>query len=217
MEITMRSATATAILAVLFCTPALAQMSGDGSPPPAIGATSTLGITPGSPVAPTGIPMGAMELSSPGISPLPTGALGAPGYGTISGYGTGCSTSAQPSSSSSTVYDGGGMQVGASLPASAATMESCGASSSSTAATSPTAPGGPSRTGIPLGSVQIGNAGVSPQAFVPTPSQTPLMASPPPSMTASPLPPTTMSPSPSTMASPSSFTPARPFSRVPAR
>jgi hypothetical protein len=40
-----------------------------------IGATSPLGTTTGT-VAPTGIPMGSTELSTPGVSPLDSGAFG---------------------------------------------------------------------------------------------------------------------------------------------
>jgi hypothetical protein len=190
----MRRATTAALLAVLCCTPVFAQMSGEGSPTPTIGATSPLGIPSGSPVPPTGIPLGATELSSPGVSPLSTGASGMPGYGTTCPGATSALSGMSSSvmSSSSTTYDGGGMQAGAALPGSTGTLEICGTNSSSTAATSPTTPGGAPRTGIPLGAVQIGNAGVSPEAMFPTPGQSPLMASP------------------------SSFTPARPFSRVPA-
>jgi hypothetical protein len=221
----MRRATTAALLAVLCCHPVFAQMSGVGSPTPTIGATSPLGIPSGSPVPPTGIPMGATELSSPGVSPLSMGASGIPGYGTT------CPAAASGlsgMSSSNMTYDGGGMQMGASMPGGAATVETCGTSSSSTAAMSPTAPGGAPRTGIPLGAVQIGNAGVSPEAIFPAPGQSPLMASPPPSMMASPLPPTTMTPSMTsapqsqTAASPSATvrpfsTMVRPFSRVPTR
>lgn len=46
---------------------AIAQVSGL---PPAVGMTSPLGIGPASPVSPTGIPLGAEELVSPGESPL---------------------------------------------------------------------------------------------------------------------------------------------------
>src|SRR5207237_3837969 len=78
-------------------------------------------------------------------------------------------------SGSSTNFDGGGLGVGTgTLPGGAATSGTCDTSSSSSAsssaATSPTSPGGGARTGIPLGSVEIGNAGVSPLLVVPAPS-----------------------------------------------
>src|SRR4051794_5833852 len=52
------------------CGSAFAQIS-PGSP---LGMTSPLGIGPGSAVAPTGIPLGATELASPGVSPTTSGA-----------------------------------------------------------------------------------------------------------------------------------------------
>src|SRR6266849_5120222 len=61
----------------------------------------------------------------------------------------------------------------------------CGSGSSSIAAsstpssTSPTTPGGAARTGLPLGSTEIGNLGVSSGAVVPTPSVLPTIGSAP--------------------------------------
>jgi hypothetical protein len=67
----MRHALIIAMLSALFAyNPAFAQVGGIGSPVPSIGATSPLGIGPGSLVAPTGIPLGATELSTPGVSPM---------------------------------------------------------------------------------------------------------------------------------------------------
>ncbi|MEA2875864.1 MAG: hypothetical protein QOF14_1060 [Hyphomicrobiales bacterium] len=137
-----------AIIALAIAPPALAQVS----PTPTIGATSPLGMTPGSSVAPTGIPMGATALASPGLSPLPCPA-------------TGSTSSAM--SGSTTTFDGGGIGMGAgmSMPGSLAASGPCGTTSSgasSMAATSPVTPGGATRTGIPLGSFEIGSAGVSP-------------------------------------------------------
>ena len=53
------------------CGPAAAQVGGIGASP--LGMTSPLGIGPASPVAPTGIPLGATELASPGVSPMTSG------------------------------------------------------------------------------------------------------------------------------------------------
>ncbi len=167
MEIMMRRVLIAAMRAALFgCIPAFAQVGGMGSPTPGIGATSPLGMAAGSPVPPTGIPMGATELA---------GTMG------MTGNGTTCLATGSPSlgmSGSSTNFDGGGLGVGTgTLPGGAATSGTCGTSSSSSAsssaATSPTSPGGAARTGIPLGSVEIGNAGVSPLLVVPTPSPNP--------------------------------------------
>jgi hypothetical protein len=176
MEIIMRRVLVAAMQAALFgCIPAFAQVGGMGNPTPGIGATSPLGMAPASPVSPAGIPMGATELASPGLSPAAAGTLG------MTGNGTTCLTTGSPSpgiSGSSTNFDGGGLGVGTgTLPGGAATSGTCGTSSSSSAsasaATSPKSPGGAARTGIPLGSVEIGNAGVSPLLVVPTPSPNP--------------------------------------------
>jgi hypothetical protein len=181
MEIIMRRVLVIAMQAALFgCIPAFAQVGGMGSPTPGIGATSPLGMAPGSPVPPAGIPMGATELTSPGLSGIPMGATGLGTMG-MTGNGTTCLDMGSPSlgmSGSSTNFDGGGLGAGTgTLPSGAATSGTCGTSSSSrassSAATSPTSPGGAARTGLPLGSVEIGNAGVSPLLVVPTPSPNP--------------------------------------------
>jgi hypothetical protein len=185
---------ATVVATLLSCgsafSPAFSQVGGMGSPTPGIAATSPLGMTPGASVQPTGIPLGATELASPGLSPITDGTAG------MTGYGTTCSAVGSSSSgtSSSSTYDGGGMGLGAgmgtSVPGSGVI---CGASSSSnvssTAAMSSTAPGNLARTGIPLGSVEIGSAGVSPLVVVPTPSASPSTFG-------------TLTPSPSTIGTP---------------
>jgi hypothetical protein len=67
----MRSTLIVSALAALFaCNPAFAQVGGTASPVPSLSPTSPLGLGPGSPVAPTGIPMGATELNTPGVSPM---------------------------------------------------------------------------------------------------------------------------------------------------
>jgi hypothetical protein len=114
---------------LLGCGAALSQV-GTGAPVPSpLGITSPLGMTPGSPVPPAGIPMGATELASPGLSPAPAATIG------MIGNSTTCPVIGSPSSGisgSSTIYDGGGMGLGTgtSLPGSAATSETCGTSSS---------------------------------------------------------------------------------------
>jgi hypothetical protein len=180
MEIMTRQVLISAMLATLFgCTPVFAQVGGVGIPTPGISATSPLGMTPGSPVPPTGIPLGATELASPGLSPAPTGPMVLPGYGNT------CSAIAREatgSSGTSSVFDGGGMGTmagtgtGMGMTASGSTGAAaiCGTSpggnaSSSSAMSSPS-PSGAVRTGIPLGAVEMGNAGISPLIVVPTPS-----------------------------------------------
>jgi hypothetical protein len=165
------TATVVATLLSYNCafSPAFSQVGGMADPTPGIAATSPLGVVPGASVPPTGIPLGATELASPGLSPVTDGTVG------MAGFGSTCLAVGNPSSGISGVstYDGGGMGLGmgASLPGSGVI---CGASSggspSSTAAMSSTASGNVARTGIPFGAVEIGNAGVSPLVVVPTPS-----------------------------------------------
>src|SRR5438445_4758391 len=184
-----RCAMVTAAVVLLSCGSAFAQVGVMGSPTPSVGATSPLGMTPGSSVAPTGLPMGATQLASPGLSPLP------------------CTTTGSASSAmsgSTTTFDGGGtgMGTGSSLPGSATMSGPCGttasSNASSAAATSPTTPGGAARTGIPLGSFEIGSGGVSPMPVAPGPS---IALSPMPPMTA-------INPSAPAMASTPPCTPA---------
>lgn len=168
----MRRALIAAMLAGLFgSNPVFAQVGGMLTPTPSIGATSPLGITPSSPVGPIGIPLGSTELVSPGISPGPADTMG------IAGNGTTCPITGSPSSSvtgASTNFDGGGlgMGTGTSLPGTATTSTTCSTSSStasSSTATMSSSSGTVARTGIPFGSVEIGNAGVSATPIVPTP------------------------------------------------
>jgi hypothetical protein len=154
----------------LGCGAAFSQIATGAPVPSPLGITSPLGMAPGSPVPPAGIPMGATELASPGLSPAAAATIG------MTGNSTTCSAMGSPSSGisgSSTIYDGGGMGLGTgtSLPGSAQTLGPCGASLS--AATPSALPGGIARTGIPLGSVEIGNAGVSPLLVVPAPMPSP--------------------------------------------
>jgi len=184
------------IPALVLCNAvARAQGTGMASPTPSIAATSPLGLGPGSGVSQTGIPLGATEIASPGVSPAPgaTGAMSMPGSGTT------CSTlGTSPSGmfGSTSSYDGGGMAVGGAAPATGATLGMsatpgtvqtagmsgmCGAGSSSMVSSSPTSaspttPGSGARTGIPLGSIEIGNLGVSAATPVPMVSGSPMVA-----------------------------------------
>jgi hypothetical protein len=136
-------------------------------------AVAQLALPGNVPVPGTGIPFGATGLTSPGLSPAPapSGAIG------ITGTGTTCSAvgSLSPGmSGTSTNYDGGGLEMGASSSAGSAT---CGTTSNSgvvsaVAPTSPLTPGGVTPSGIPLGSYEINNLGVSPSVAVPAPSIT---------------------------------------------
>src|SRR5882724_3889318 len=106
-------------------------------------AQSPLGIGPGSPVAPTGIPMGTTELASPGVSPTTSGTspLGLTASTLCSGIGgsipetsfglttsttgttSGTEMSSAGTSGSNSVFDGGGT-VGTASGTCAATSSS---------------------------------------------------------------------------------------------
>ena len=146
--------------ALLVCSPAFAQV-GDSGAAPGLGLTSPLGIGPGSPVAPTGTPLGATELASPGVSPTVSGT-------TLSG-GTcsGMESSTSGASGSTALFDGGGLTGTAS--------GACAGGGSSTllqpaaSASSPAGMGNLSSVkpvGIPLGSAELGAGGLSPPPLV---------------------------------------------------
>lgn len=114
----MRSSLIAVVLPTLLaCNVAMAQ--GIPAPTPSVGPTSPLGLGTTPAASPTGIPLGATELASPGISPAPTGVTG-----TIAmpGSTTSCSTvGTSPSTmyGSTSTYDGGGMSGGGATPATA--------------------------------------------------------------------------------------------------
>jgi hypothetical protein len=178
----------------LLCGQAFAQQAAV-IPTPSLSATSPLGMVPSVPVGGTGIPFGATEIASPGVSPAPLPSTGIIGSTVCSTIGTAPSTMF----GSATTFDGGGVDVGTVTPLStmstmpgmststmpssgipptsalidtSGTQSMCGAGSGNLAAsptpTSPTTPGGVPRTGIPMGSTEIGNLGVSSAAMVPT-------------------------------------------------
>ena len=176
--------TASAVL----CSQAFAQQAAV-MPTPSLSATSPLGMVPSAPVGGTGIPLGATEIASPGVSPAPLPSTGIVGSTVCSTIGTAPSTMFGSAAS----FDGGGMPVGTVTPQStmampamsssgipptsalidtSGTQSMCGAGSGNLAAsstpTSAVAPGGVTRTGIPMGSTEIGNLGVSSAAMVPS-------------------------------------------------
>ena len=168
----------------LLCGQALAQQAAV-MPTPSLSATSPLGMVPSAPVGGTGIPFGATEIASPGVSPAPLASGDMTGSAACSTIGTAPSTMF----GSTSAFDGGGMPVGNVTPQGMMAMSSsgipptsalidtsgtqsmCGAGSGNLAAsstpTSPTTPGGVARTGIPMGSTEIGNLGISSAAAVP--------------------------------------------------
>jgi hypothetical protein len=177
----------------LLCGHAFAQQAAV-MPTPSLAATTPLGMMPSAPVGGTGIPLGATEIASAGVSPTPTAATGTFGTTACSTIGTAPSTMF----GSATTFDGGGVAVGtvtpqstmSAMPMAGAPMSSsgisptsalidtsgmssmCGAGSGNLAAsstpTAPLAPAGVMRTGIPMGSTEIANLGVSSAAVVPT-------------------------------------------------
>lgn len=126
------------ILALSYGHVAHAQMASMASPSPTISATSPLGTGPGTPISPTGISLGATELSSAGVSPLvgpATGTIAIPGNGVV------CSTVGTAPSEmfgSSASFDGGGMAPGSSAPATGAAAGGTAASLGTSTAIAPT-------------------------------------------------------------------------------
>jgi hypothetical protein len=159
--------------------PASAQIGGIGPSPlgSPLGMTSPLGIGPAPAVPRTGIPMGATELSSPGVSPMTSGTspLGAaPGNITTCSSIGGSFSGTTGTSGSSTTFDGGGMGNASGTCAGLASGPSAGPASS---ASSPTGMGLGSpvgRLGIPLGSTELGVGGLSPPPDVSSTPSAPL-------------------------------------------
>lgn len=148
------------------CDPASAQAMTSGVPqPPGMGTTSPFTLGSGSTVAPVGIPLGSTEIATPGLSPA------APPIGVGSTFGNpACSGSGNSSQSSGAPFDGGGFSGGTSV--------SC-APAGDMSASGPVLSGSGSsvgRVGIPLGSTELGGAGLSSAAPVPAPS--PFVSSP---------------------------------------
>lgn len=188
------------VVALLGCGPAAAQVGGIGTPPGAspLGMTSPLGIGPAPAVAPTGIPLGATELASPGVSPMTSGIspLGPTTGSTCSSLGSsmssGIATSPAGTSGSTNIFDGGGTAGTAS--GTCAGISSSALSGPAASASSPTGMGSVSsvgRAGIPLGSTELGVGGLSPPPDILSPNP-----SAPSSIvgTTIPCPPTGMSP-----------------------
>jgi hypothetical protein len=188
---------------LLGCGSAYAQVGGISiSPGPALGITSPLGLGPGSPVGPSGIPMGATELASPGVSPTISGTFPAIGGITTcsdaggslpqasSGMGTSMpgnsSDSGMSTGSTSSLFDGGGTSgpgSGTCAGSASTPLPEIPSASSLTGMGAGTSVG---RVGIPMGSTEVGVAGLSPPsvALAPNPlanlmTLTPLVATTP--------------------------------------
>lgn len=137
-------ATASLLMTLLACGASFAQTS----PPNASLFTSspTMGSSP--PVGAVGIPLGATELAVPGIAPPPvTGSIG-----------NGCSaTGGITMSTGNMSFDGGGMAATGSI--------GCTQSGNTTGSSMPSlglSAGQTGQAGIPLGSTELSNPGLSP-------------------------------------------------------
>ena len=178
-------AIATAIVVTSGC--AYAQVGGMGtaSPNSGMGATSPLGMsTSGGMFAPTGIPLGAAPLATPGVSsgssvgacsptsPVTGNAMNSTALFSGDGIGAfGTTTTGTVPMSSNT---GLSSNMCGQAPAAGST-----ASSQSSASSNPTSSNGTSQLGvptIPMGSTELSNPGLSP-APCPSTSNTPLSTS----------------------------------------
>ena len=141
----IRTTIALACVLSLGCSPAFAQTGVGGLPSP-LGITSPLGIGPGSSVGPAGIPMGATELATPGLSPALTSDLNA----------APCSMTAGTTTGSNALFGSSG-NVGAS-------SDGCAPMGSvpGQAGPSVTSPMSVGRAQIPLGATELSTGGLSP-------------------------------------------------------
>jgi hypothetical protein len=154
---------AVAIAMFITSSCAYAQVGGMGTPAPnaGMGATSPLGMsTSGTAVAPTGIPLGAAPLATPGVT-----------SGTSNGVASATACSSPGMGGSTALFDnsGVGIMTGATQPGSAApVMTTCGgasAAASGTSSQSSTSTPVNSQLGvptIPMGSTELTNPGLSP-------------------------------------------------------
>jgi hypothetical protein len=152
------------MMAALLGLATIAAAQAQTTPNPGMGATTPLG-TPSSSdnsFSGGGIPLGATELNTPGISPL---------------------ISSCSNASSNPTFDGGGTNVSSSCGTGATSSTSSGtAGTSSAASTSDQAGSGATGTAtvgsnIPLGATTLGTPGESPIVTAPSGSMTPCPAS----------------------------------------
>ncbi len=166
---------------------------GSSVPPTGIPLGSTEIASPGispQPAYSTGtIAMPGSGTSCSTLGTSPSGMYGS--TATYDGGGMAMGTTTSPTSPTSGISTSSGLSATSGLSTTSGMLETsgmsgmCGSGSSSIAAsstpssTSPTTPGGAARTGLPLGSTEIGNLGVSSGAVVPTPSVLPTIGSAP--------------------------------------
>lgn len=127
--------------------PVSGQVISQGTPPTGMGATSPLAARSNQPA---GIPLGATEITKPGISPV----FPSQGQGMTACTGSGST------SSSTSLFDGGGLSRNALLSCADSQIPSSPLPSSSSAG----------RVGIPLGATELGGAGISAVAPVTGPN-----------------------------------------------
>ena len=166
----MRRELIVASLAILLdCSPVFAQVAGIGSPMPGMGVTSPFGMgSAAGSVGPTGVPLGATELATPGLSPAPPSTFG-------SGFTVCFAVVGVPSTAVTGLYDDGGLgtatgmsptSMGTTSAASASTCnQATGSSNPGTLSPSGTPPSSSALPGIgaiPMGSTELNGAGVSP-------------------------------------------------------
>jgi hypothetical protein len=149
----------------------LAQVDGASDTTSGIAVTSPLGMAPVpqtfAPAGPIGIPLGATELASPGISPIITDPLATTSPSVV------CPTGSLPGESGTiptSPFDGGGIGPGMVTAMASRGKAACKPETPMSSVT-PMAPStGVPRTGLPLGSTEIENSGVSPLIVVPGPN-----------------------------------------------
>jgi hypothetical protein len=168
-------AIATAIFVTTSC--AHAQIRGMATPTPGVPTTSPLGMsTSGTAVAPTGIPLGAAPLATPGVSSGTSNgvasatACSSPATGSAAtSAGMGNATAGTSGSTALSDASGVGIMTGATLPGAAApvttTCAPASATGSAAASQSSTSTPAASQLGvptIPMGSTELSNPGLSP-------------------------------------------------------
>jgi hypothetical protein len=161
-----------AIATAIFVTSssAYAQVGRMSTPTPNVGmgATSPFGMsTSGTAVAPTGIPLGAAPLPTPGVSSgtangvASATACSSPGMGSAT---TGASSSTMPFDNSGVGVMTGATQPGAAAPVTTTCVPAAGAGSATASQSSSSTPAA-SQLGvptIPMGSTELSNPGLSP-------------------------------------------------------
>lgn len=147
--------------------PASAQAATPGvQPVPNL--TSPLGSGTGSAIRPAGIPLGSTELAIPGTSPV------MPQSGAAMSFGNeNCFIASKPGA----IFDGGGLSGHSSAGCAARGTTSIVRPMISTS--SSVGPIGTRSDSIPLGSTELGSAGLSPALSLPLPASSPIGSSPP--------------------------------------